>query len=89
MITGWRYYWRRYLGWVPIQFCCICGKPYWGGFPAFWYRFGKWQWVWMPYWKDYCSTECCEEEHQQMRNWWHDDEDREYNKREHSYRQHN
>lgn len=37
-ITGWRLYYRRYLGWFPIQFCMVCSKPYWGGFPT-------WGWV--------------------------------------------
>lgn len=33
MITRWRYYYRRYLGWLPIQFCMTCGRWYWGGLP--------------------------------------------------------
>lgn len=53
MITGWRYYWRRYLGWFPIQFCAICGKPYWGGLPSV---------DWMPSWMDYCSRDCADED---------------------------
>lgn len=73
MITGWRYYWRRYLGWFPVQFCMVCGKPYWGGLPKF-----EWQLcenldrgpmmkrrlicVWMPWWMDYCSQKCADEE---------------------------
>lgn len=59
--TGWKFYWRRYLGWFPIQFCMVCGKPYWGGFPQF--RFEKWKIVciWMPWWMDFCSTECCDD----------------------------
>lgn len=36
MITGWRYWYRRYFGWVPIQFCMTCGKRYWGGLPRWW-----------------------------------------------------
>ena len=30
---NWRYYWRRYLGWLPLQWCMWCGRPYWGGWP--------------------------------------------------------
>lgn len=29
----WRYYWRRYIGWIPLQWCMMCGRPYWGGWP--------------------------------------------------------
>jgi len=36
MITGWRYWYRRYFGWIPIQFCMVCGKWYWGGLPRWW-----------------------------------------------------
>lgn len=61
-MTHWRYYYRRYLGWLPVQFCMMCGRWYWGGLPVFWYRFGKWQWLWMPSWMDYCSKKCCDEE---------------------------
>lgn len=53
MITGWRYYWRRYLGWLPVQFCMVCGRWYWGGLP----RPG-----WMPWWTDYCSRKCADED---------------------------
>jgi len=78
MIAGWRYYWRRYLGFVPVQFCMVCSRPYWGGLPRFsreWVsdrdhrKFipGKncWRaWVvnWMPWWKDYCSMACCKKD---------------------------
>ena len=24
MLTGWRYWWNRYLGWIPFQPCRIC-----------------------------------------------------------------
>lgn len=35
-VSGWRYWYRRYCGWIPIQFCMICGRWYWGGLPRFW-----------------------------------------------------
>ena len=45
-MTGWRYYCRRYLGFLPGQFCVICGRWYWGGLPWF---------DWMPwYQEDFC-----------------------------------
>jgi hypothetical protein len=56
MITGWRYLWRKYLGWLPIQFCMVCGGWYWGGFPRFNFTAPRVQW--MPWWQDYCSKEC-------------------------------
>lgn len=36
MITGWRYWYRRYFGCIPIQFCMTCGRWYWGGLPRWW-----------------------------------------------------
>lgn len=33
MVTGWRYWYRRCLTWIPIQFCFVCGKIYWAGLP--------------------------------------------------------
>lgn len=56
VVTGWRYHWRRYLGLLPIQWCTVCGGPYWGGWP----RFGREPW--RPSWKDYCSRECADNE---------------------------
>jgi hypothetical protein len=53
VLTGWRYLWRRYLGWVPLQFCVVCGSPYWGGIP--------WR-GWQPCYMDYCSRMCCDQE---------------------------
>lgn len=61
-VSGWRYRWRRYLGWFPIQFCMVCGKWYWGGFPELARNNGRWRWQWMPWWKDYCSRECSDED---------------------------
>lgn len=61
MVTGWRYYWRRYLGWFPIQFCMICGRWYWGGLPRPAWLFGYAR-SWMPWWVDYCSRECADED---------------------------
>lgn len=65
MTERFKYFWRRYLGWMPIQFCMVCGKPYWGGLP-------RWGWVddffgfesrsfrmtWAAWMQDYCSQEC-------------------------------
>jgi hypothetical protein len=63
-------YYRRYAGWLPVQFCMICGRPYWGGLPRFWivrkrcHRTGRFYstigMTWQASWKDYCSMECCE-----------------------------
>lgn len=77
-ITGWRYAWRHYLGWFPVQFCMVCGKPYWGGLPR-WTRtwvsdrdhrtftpgvntWKAWEPLWLPWWKDYCSRRCADED---------------------------
>lgn len=51
MVRGWRYHWRRYLGWFPIQFCLACNRPYYGGLP----RQG-----WQPWYQEYCRRECYE-----------------------------
>jgi hypothetical protein len=51
--TGWRYYWRRYLGWFPVQFCMVCGRAYWGGLPRL---------HWRPWMMDSCSNKCADEE---------------------------
>jgi len=56
--TGFRYWWRRYLGWFPVQWCMVCGRPYWGGWP--WPFRWPAAWHWMPWWKDYCSQQCCD-----------------------------
>lgn len=51
--TGWRYWWRRYLGWMPFQTCMLCGRWFWGGFPTF----DGWQ----ACYQDYCSLKCHQE----------------------------
>ena len=51
MLSGWRYWYRRYLGWFPIQFCMICGGWYWGGLPTL---------VWQAWMQDYCSRKCAD-----------------------------
>lgn len=28
-----RYLWRKWMGWCPVQWCMVCGRPYWGGLP--------------------------------------------------------
>ena len=48
-VTGWRYWWRRYLGWFPIQPCIGCGRWYWGGVPTF---------DWQACYKEYCTKRC-------------------------------
>ncbi len=71
---SWKLWWRTWLGWVPLQWCMVCGRPYWGGFPrpAF-RRIGarpvgslRWipglRWQWLPWWKDYCSHRCARAE---------------------------
>lgn len=73
ILRDWRYWYRRYLGWLPVQFCMVCGSPYWGGFPRFWfYRIShyddrlnavrRWHFgpTWLAWWKDYCSQSCCD-----------------------------
>jgi hypothetical protein len=49
--TGWRYWWRRYLGWFPFQTCAICRRWYWGGLPWF---------GWRAWYQDYCSRGCAD-----------------------------
>lgn len=71
MVSGWRYYWRRYLGWLPVQFCVICGRPYWGGFPypsLDQIRAGHF-WQWLPWWSDYCSQRCAEDDLESLSIW--------------------
>jgi len=46
---GFKYYWRRYLGWFPWQPCLVCQHWYWGGLP-----FKGWQ----ACYQEYCSKEC-------------------------------
>ena len=59
VIGHWRYYWRRYLAWFPVQFCFVCGKGFWGGMPSAWgWRVWPICWKWLPGWNDYCSHEC-------------------------------
>ena len=54
------YRWRKYFGWMPVQFCVLCGKPYWGGFPRYYFTKPRgWFWPWM---QDYCSKECADED---------------------------
>lgn len=69
------YYYRRYLGWLPVQFCMMCSKPYWGGLPRFWVV-KKWEFAptpktyrwrlactWQASWREYCSKECNDDSH--------------------------
>ena len=46
---GFKYYWRRYLGWFPWQPCLVCQHWYWGGLP-----FKGWQ----ACYQEYCSKDC-------------------------------
>lgn len=61
-ITGWKYYYRRYLGWFPVQFCVVCGRPYWGGFPEMEIYLGRLVSKWQAWMMEYCSLECCEKD---------------------------
>ena len=61
-VSGWRYYYRRYLGWLPVQFCMVCGRAYWGGWPEWEFDGWKIRLVWLAWWKDYCSQKCCDED---------------------------
>lgn len=59
-MTGYqKYLWRRYLGWFPVQFCMVCGRWYWGGFPQLAWPL---RWQWLPAWNDYCSRRCHDED---------------------------
>lgn len=49
-IDGWRYWFRRYLGWFPLQPCILCRRWYWGGFP--------WPPGWQASYVEYCSKKC-------------------------------
>lgn len=64
MIDGWRHWYRCWCGWFPVQFCMVCGKPYWGGFPRIgrWYGKGRIRFTWLAWWKDYCSRACADED---------------------------
>lgn len=62
MIERYKYFHRRWLGWFPIQFCMVCGKPYWGGLLRWWWIGGRIRLTSLAWWQDYCSSECCEEE---------------------------
>lgn len=61
MIPRWHYLFRRYLGFLPWQFCMVCGRAYWAGFPGCW-NWSTWRFDWMPSMSDYCSKACCDEE---------------------------
>lgn len=68
------YWYRRLFGWLPVQFCMVCGKPYWGGWPRFhldaetimqpgskwvgWPRSGK---RWTCVWQAYWMDYCSKE----------------------------
>lgn len=59
IVTGWRYWYRRYLGWIPLQPCLACNRWYWGGLP------GCWEWRdrlpearWWACYKEFCSKRC-------------------------------
>lgn len=56
--TGYKAFHRRHLGWFPIQFCMVCGRAYWGGFPQIEAR----KITWLPWWMDYCSQKCADED---------------------------
>lgn len=62
---GWRYCHRRWCGWFPVQFCVVCGRAYWGGWPSAWLTrspFSRWRFrvdIWQPWMIDYCSPACC------------------------------
>lgn len=69
-MTGWRYWYRRRLGWIPIQPCMMCGKWYWGSLPRWWFWPSKhhvglerrrWRQTWQASWKEFCSAKCNEE----------------------------
>jgi hypothetical protein len=61
MISRWHYLYRRYLGWLPVQFCMICERAYWAGFPDCW-NWQTWRFDWMPWMQDYCCKKCADED---------------------------
>ena len=54
------FFWRGWLGWLPVQSCLICGKWFWAGVP--WFNFRDLHWQWWPSWSDYCSKSCCDQD---------------------------
>lgn len=56
----WRRWWGRYLAGVPVQWCTMCGRAYWGGFPLWNFRQRRWQWL--ASYKEFCSRKCADEE---------------------------
>ena len=54
----WRYYWRRYLKGVPLQWCNLCGRAYCGGLPQ--WSFARRRWQWLASYKEFCSRECAD-----------------------------
>lgn len=56
VIVGWKYWYRRILGWLPIQPCIGCRRWYWGGWPMT---------GWRPWMKEYCSKACYDKA-----EWW-------------------
>lgn len=67
-LKPWRYYWRRYLTLVPVQFCFVCGRGFWAGWPAL---------AWNPDvgirliagYNDYCSGKCAKEDMEIVDSW--------------------
>lgn len=49
VLTGWHYWYVRYFGWIPVQFCRVCKRPYWGGWPMR---------GWQASMREYCSKAC-------------------------------
>ncbi len=60
MYDAFAVWWKRHCGLIPFQFCMVCGRLYWGGWP--WFSIREWQWQWKPWWGDYCSKSCCDED---------------------------
>ncbi len=66
-MNGWKYFWRRYFGWFPIQFCMVCGKWYWGGLPRFGWDIAfdetrRFRCLWAAWMQDYCCRACADED---------------------------
>ena len=47
------WWWRRRLGWFPIQPCLMCGRFFWAGMPRR---------KWTPDMEEFCSRQCADDD---------------------------
>jgi len=55
-MTNFRYYWRLWFGWFPLQPCMNCTRWYWGGLP--------WPPGWQAAYQEFCCAECADQSEQ-------------------------